>query len=180
MRKLTTDELNRLSIDDFQNKKKHPLIIILDNVRSMHNIGSIFRTADAFAIEEIILVGITASPPQKEIQKTALGATDSVKWQYFKTISEAILYIQAKGFRILVIEQTTKSTPLQHFSFPDAQYALCFGNEINGVSEEFINHSSNALEIPQFGTKHSFNIVISVGITLWHYYISKKIAYCEQ
>ena len=179
MRKLTTYELNRLSVDDFQNKKKYPILIILDNLRSMHNIGSIFRTADAFAIEEILLVGITASPPHKEIHKTALGATDSVKWQYFKTTSEAISYTHTKGFHILVIEQTTKSIPLQNFSFPDEKYALCFGNEINGVSKEFLHHSSAALEIPQFGTKHSFNVVISVGIILWHYCISKKNLYYE-
>lgn len=168
MRKLKNEELNRLRIDEVKSVSKHQLMIVLDNVRSLNNIGSIFRTADAFLIEGIYLCGITAIPPKKEIHKTALGATESVNWKYFENTLDAIKILKDKGFKIIAIEQTTKSVMLQDFK-PSAgeKYALVFGHEIKGVDQEVINYCNMSLEIPQYGTKHSFNIAVSAGIVLW-------------
>ena len=168
MRKLKTNELNRLDVETFKNARKNPIIIVLDNVRSLNNIGSVFRTADAFRIEKILLCGITACPPHREIQKTALGATASVEWQYFEEISDAIFQLKKDRYFIIAMEQVDKSIKLHHF-VPEAgkKYALVFGNEINGVSEGVIGNADLCIEIPQFGTKHSFNVTVSAGIAVW-------------
>lgn len=168
MRKLKNEELNRLRVDEFRSVTKHHICIVLDNVRSLNNIGSVFRTADAFLIEGIYLCGITATPPNKEIHKTALGATESVFWQYFENTLDAVKVLKKKGFRIVAVEQTTKSIMLQDFKpEADVKYALVFGHEIKGVEQEVIDHCHMSLEIPQYGTKHSFNIAVSAGIVLW-------------
>jgi 23S rRNA (guanosine2251-2'-O)-methyltransferase len=171
MRKLKLDELNRASVEEFKAQDKLPVAVVLDNVRSMHNIGSIFRTSDGFAVEQIALCGITAQPPHREIEKTALGATNSVDWQYFETPVQAVEHLRAEGYVIIAIEQAENSTMLNSFS-PEAgkKYALIFGNEVNGVSDEVMQQIDACIEIPQFGTKHSFNIVVSAGIVLWDFY----------
>jgi tRNA G18 (ribose-2'-O)-methylase SpoU len=168
MRKLKNEELNRLSNEEFKQQDKTPIILILDNVRSMHNVGAAFRTADAFLIEAIYLTGITAKPPHREINKTALGATDSVEWHYFSSTSEAILHARDKGCQIAAVEQADKSVFLNEFT-PDknASYALVFGNEVFGVEDEVVEQADICLEIPQFGTKHSLNISVSIGVVLW-------------
>lgn len=171
MRKLKTDELGRVGIDDFKKQDKLPLVVILDNVRSMHNIGSIFRTSDGFAIEKIFLCGITAQPPHREIEKTALGATQSIEWVYYANVSDAINELKADAYTIIAIEQAENSTMLNDYQPHKSQkYALIFGNEVNGVSEEAMSLIDTCLEIPQFGTKHSFNIVVSAGIVLWDFF----------
>jgi 23S rRNA (guanosine2251-2'-O)-methyltransferase len=168
MRKLPNKELARKTIDEFRKSKKSPFIVVLDNVRSQSNVGSIFRTADAFAIEAIYLCGITGTPPHREIQKTALGATEAVAWSYFPQTAQAVLKLKEEGYRIIGIEQAEGSVALDRFTpEPDKKYALIFGHEIHGVSQEVMNICDSCLEIPQFGTKHSFNIAISVGIVLW-------------
>lgn len=171
MRKLKLDELNRQSIEEFKSGKKMPVVLVLDNVRSMHNIGSVFRTADCFAVEEICLCGITAQPPHREIEKTALGATQSIKWNYYANITDAIMLLKKNGYQIVAVEQAVNSIMLQNFiPHRDKKYALVFGNEVNGVSEEVMSNLDACIEIPQFGTKHSFNIVISAGIVLWDFF----------
>jgi tRNA G18 (ribose-2'-O)-methylase SpoU len=171
MRKLKLDELNRATVDDFKTQDKLPVAVVLDNVRSMHNIGSIFRTSDGFAVDKICLCGITAQPPHREIEKTALGATQSVTWQYFETPLRAVEQLRADGYRIIAIEQAQKSTMLNAFTpQPNEKYALIFGNEVNGVSDEVMEVIDTCIEIPQFGTKHSFNIVVSAGIVLWDFF----------
>lgn len=168
MTKLKTEELNRLTIDQFKDADKNPLMLVLDNVRSLNNIGSIFRTADAFMIEGIYLCGITAKPPHREIHKTALGATESVAWEYWENGKIAVENLMAKGYEIIALEQTDYSTKLTDFK-PDKskKYALIFGNEIKGVEEGLLNLVADCLEIPQFGTKHSFNVTVSAGIVIW-------------
>lgn len=174
MRKLLNKELGRKTAEQFRESKKAPFILILDNVRSQSNIGSIFRTADAFAIEAIYLCGITASPPHREIQKTALGATETVAWSYFQNTTEAVMKLKESGYKIVGVEQAEGSVALDDFNIgSDKKYALIFGHEINGVSQEVLNICDNCVEIPQFGTKHSFNIAISVGIVLWE--LNKKL-----
>lgn len=168
MRKLKLDELNRATVAEFKAGAKLPLVVVLDNVRSMHNIGSIFRTADGFAVEKICLCGITAQPPHREIEKTALGATQSINWEYYATPLQAIEQLRANGYRIIAVEQAENSMMLQDFAVIEGEkYALIFGNEVNGVSDEVMNVIDGCIEIPQFGTKHSFNIVVSAGIVLW-------------
>jgi len=168
MRKLVNEELNRKSVDDFRTSGKTPFIIILDNVRSLNNIGSIFRTADAFLIEAVYLCGITATPPHREIQKTALGATDSVAWKYFNNVSDAIDSLRNTGTTIVAVEQAEGSIALDLFEVKkNKNYALVFGHEVNGVSQEVMDVCDICIEIPQFGTKHSFNIAVSAGIVLW-------------
>jgi len=168
MRKLKLDELNRASVAEFKAGEKLPVVVVLDNVRSMHNIGSIFRTADGFAVEKICLCGITAQPPHREIEKTALGATLSINWEYYPGPLGAIEKLRADGYQIIAVEQAENSTMLQDFTIAKGQkYALVFGNEVNGVSEEVMEEIDACIEIPQFGTKHSFNIVVSAGIVLW-------------
>jgi tRNA G18 (ribose-2'-O)-methylase SpoU len=168
MRKLENSELNRLSIDGFKESAKHSIVIVLDDIRSMHNIGSVFRTADSFRLESILLCGITATPPHREIQKTALGATESVDWKYFGDILEAIVYLKQAGYKIISVEQVENSLILTDFKpHPDQKYAFVFGNEIKGVKQEVINSSDICIEIPQFGTKHSLNISVCAGIVIW-------------
>jgi len=171
VRKLKLDELNRVSVTEFKKQEKLPVIVVLDNVRSMHNIGSIFRTADGFAVEQIYLCGITAQPPHREIEKTALGATQSVSWMYFDTPVQAVDRLRAGGYKIIAIEQAENSIMLNEFA-PTAneKYALVFGNEVNGVSDEVMAKIDACIEIPQFGTKHSFNVVVSAGIVLWDFF----------
>lgn len=171
MRKLILDELNRATIEEFKAQQKLPVAVVLDNVRSMHNIGSIFRTSDGFAVERICLCGITAQPPHREIEKTALGATQSVNWTYYADTKEAVNQLKTDGYQIVAIEQAADSTMLNIFT-PDknARYALIFGNEVNGVSDEVMQMIDTCIEIPQFGTKHSFNIVVSAGIVLWDFF----------
>jgi 23S rRNA (guanosine2251-2'-O)-methyltransferase len=171
IRKLKLDELNRASVDEFKRQDKLPVAVVLDNVRSMHNIGSIFRTSDGFAVEQVCLCGITAQPPHREIEKTALGATLSVNWTYYETTLLAVEQLRLQGYQIIAVEQAENSTMLNEFT-PDAdqKYALIFGNEVNGVSDEVMENIDACIEIPQFGTKHSFNIVVSAGIVLWDFF----------
>ncbi|HAF29905.1 MAG TPA: RNA methyltransferase [Bacteroidales bacterium] len=168
MRKLKNSELKRLNIEEFKKSDKTPIIVILDNIRSLNNIGSVFRTSDAFLIEKIILCGITAQPPHKDIHKTALGATESVSWEYINDTIEAIKKLKEEGYIILSIEQTEKAIMLQDFKpEKNEKYVVVFGNEVKGVQQEVVNLSDYAIEIPQYGTKHSFNISVSAGIVLW-------------
>jgi 23S rRNA (guanosine2251-2'-O)-methyltransferase len=172
MRKLKLDELNRASVAEFKAGAKLPVVVVLDNVRSMHNIGSIFRTADGFAVEKICLCGITAQPPHREIEKTALGATQSINWEYYAEPLQAIKQLREEGYRIIAVEQAERSIMLQNFNIIEGEkYALIFGNEVNGVSDEVMNTIDACIEIPQFGTKHSFNIVVSAGIVLWDLFL---------
>ncbi len=177
MRKLKLNELNRATVDEFKEQEKLPLAVVLDNVRSMHNIGSIFRTSDGFAVEKVVLCGITACPPHREIEKTALGATTSMDWEYYKTPLEAVEQLRSEGYKIIAIEQAENSLMLDTFEPQQGEkYALIFGNEVNGVSDEVMQVIDACIEIPQFGTKHSFNIVVSAGIVLWDFFskLSKK------
>ncbi|HWZ02214.1 MAG TPA: RNA methyltransferase [Mucilaginibacter sp.] len=168
MRKLKLDELNRATVAEFKAGEKFPVVVVLDNVRSMHNIGSIFRTSDGFAVEKICLCGITAQPPHREIEKTALGATQSINWEYYEDPVHAVEQLRADGYQIVAVEQAEDSTMLQDFEIVKGEkYVLVFGNEVNGVSEEVMKKIDACIEIPQFGTKHSFNIVVSAGIVLW-------------
>ena len=165
-RKLKNEELTRLSKEEFASAVKKPLVIVLDNVRSLHNVGSVFRTSDAFLIEKILLCGVTGCPPNKEIEKTALGATSTVKWQYFKTTVEAVSYLKENDFKIYGVEQAEKSVALNAFKCEE-KMALVFGNEVYGVEQDIIDLCDGVIEIPQLGTKHSLNISVSVGIVLW-------------
>ena len=173
MRKLKNAELNRLDVDSFKQAPKSPLILVLDNVRSTHNVGSIFRTADAFRVQEILLCGITATPPHKDIRKTALGATESVQWQYCENTIDAIQNLQSKGVVVLAVEQAEGSTSLSDFApLPETTYALVFGHEVKGVSQEVVSAADTVLEIPQEGTKHSLNVSVSVGMVVWQLFSS--------
>ena len=167
-KKLQNDELNRISNHEFKETDKTPIVIVLDNIRSLNNIGSVFRTADAFLIEAIYLTGITAKPPHREINKTALGATETVEWLYFSTTYEAVMHAKDKGYKIAAIEQADQSVFLHEF-IPEENtpYAFVFGNEVFGVEDEVVEQSDICIEIPQFGTKHSLNISVSVGVVLW-------------
>jgi tRNA G18 (ribose-2'-O)-methylase SpoU len=168
MRKLQNSELGRKSVDQFRKAGKSPFVIILDNIRSYSNVGSVFRTADAFLTECIYLCGITAVPPNREIQKTALGATESVAWRYFKETMDAVMELKLQGYLIVGIEQAVGAVKLGDFVVRDgSKYALVFGHEVNGVNQDIINSCDYVIEIPQFGTKHSFNIAVSTGIVLW-------------
>jgi 23S rRNA (guanosine2251-2'-O)-methyltransferase len=176
MKKLKLEELGRISVDEFKDAEKLPVCIMLDNVRSLHNVGSAFRTADAFRIEKIYLTGITGTPPHREIQKSALGATESVAWGYAERPEEVVLNLKSEGYKIIIIEQTTASKPLHEFiPEPEAKYCLVFGNEVNGVSEAVIAQGDLALEIPQIGTKHSLNISVCLGIVCWEFYRKIKL-----
>lgn len=168
MRKLRNEELDRLTVEEIQKKDKNPIVIVLDNLRSMHNVGSAFRTADAFLCEKILLCGITAQPPHREIHKTALGATDTVEWEYHENTREAILDLRNKGYKIASIEQADQSISLEKFKVgPGEKLALVFGNEVKGVQEEVVKLSDYVIEIPQFGTKHSLNVSVSIGVVIW-------------
>jgi len=168
MRKLANDELDRKNIDEFKEAKKTPLLIILDDIRSLHNIGSVFRTSDAFLIEKIYLCGITAIPPNKEIHKTALGATETVEWEYEKDVLTVLAKLKEAQISVFAIEQVENAVMLNDFKVEKAtKYALIFGNEVKGVSQEAIKSCDGVIEIPQLGTKHSLNISVSAGIVVW-------------
>ena len=170
MKKLRTIEMQRLSVDEFKQAEKLPLIVVLDDVRSMHNVGSVFRTGDAFRIEAVYLCGITSTPPSAEIHKTALGAEDSVEWKAFTTAQEALIALKEAGIEVYSVEQAHGSTMLQDF-IPEKgkRYAVVLGNEVKGVHQEVIDASDGCLEIPQFGTKHSMNVSVTAGIIIWHF-----------
>lgn len=171
MRKLKLDELNRASVAQFKALDKLPVAVVLDNVRSLHNVGSAFRTSDAFAVDQICLCGITGTPPNREIEKTALGATNSVNWKHYATTLQAVHQLRVDGYLIIAIEQAVDSTKLHEFEpIPGEKYALVFGNEVNGVADEVMEQIDGCIEIPQFGTKHSFNIAVSAGIILWDFF----------
>ena len=178
MRKLNNEELPRLTVDDFKTAEKMPLVVVLDNVRSSNNIGSIFRTSDAFLVNKIYLCGICAQPPDKEIHKTALGAEYSMLWEYFNTTIEAVEHLKNEGYTIIAVEQVVDSISLSDYS-PDLneKVALVFGNEVKGVQQEVVYLCDKTIEIPQFGTKHSFNIAVSAGIVLWEIFnkITSKV-----
>ncbi|HKL37786.1 MAG TPA: RNA methyltransferase [Bacteroidales bacterium] len=172
MRKLKNSELKRKTVDEFKNTGKFPVYLVLDNVRSLNNVGSAFRTADAFLVEGIGLCGITACPPNRDIHKTALGATDSVEWSYYAQTSDAVTDLKDKGYKILSVEQTEESISLPSFNPSRSEkYALVFGHEMKGVQQKVVDQSDACIEIPQHGTKHSFNISVSVGIVLYHFYL---------
>jgi 23S rRNA (guanosine2251-2'-O)-methyltransferase len=175
MRKLLLSELNRISISQFKGAEKTPLIVVLDNIRSLNNIGSVFRTADAFRLESIYLCGITGTPPNKEIHKTALGATESVNWKYFNNTIDAIAELKGLNFSVYAIEQAETSIFINDF-IPElnSKIAVVFGNEVQGVSETVMNTIDGCIEIPQFGTKHSLNIAVSAGIIIWELFNKLK------
>lgn len=175
MRKLKTNELNRLSVEEFKKVEKIPVTVVLDNVRSLNNVGSIFRTSDALCLEKIILCGITATPPHKEIHKTALGAEDSMQWSYFENTEEAVTELKEEGYVVCSVEQVENSHSLLEYKpVKDKKYALIFGNEVKGVQQKIVNQSDACIEIPQFGTKHSFNVSVSAGIVLWEFFKKMK------
>jgi 23S rRNA (guanosine2251-2'-O)-methyltransferase len=171
MRKLSMDELNRISVQAFKEIPKNKIVIVLDNIRSMHNVGSVFRTADSFLVEAICLCGYTPQPPHRDIQKTALGATESVDWLYFENTNDCIVDLQNRGYKMYCVEQAEQSFALQNFTWnSDEPVALVFGNEVDGVDQNIINQSNGCIEIPQSGTKHSLNISVAAGVVLWHFY----------
>ena len=168
MQKIKNEELDRKSIEEFKKSQKLPVIMVLDNVRSLNNVGSAFRTADSFLLENIYLCGVTGKPPNKEIEKTALGSTESVNWTYFKTTVEAVEHLKQKNYKVFAVEQVQKSISLQNFDYKKNEaLALIFGNEVYGVEQEVIDICDGSIEIPQLGTKHSLNISVSVGIVVW-------------
>ena len=176
MRKLKNEELNRKTIESFKNASKNSLIIILDNVRSLNNIGSVFRTSDSFLIEKIYLCGITASPPHRNINKTALGATENVEWEHVDSTFELVKKLKNNGTSVWVVEQTEGSLSLEKFKPKEnKKYAFIFGNEVYGVNQNVVDLCNQSIEIPQFGTKHSLNISVAVGIVIWDF-IKKKIS----
>jgi 23S rRNA (guanosine2251-2'-O)-methyltransferase len=169
--KLKLQQLNRLTIDEFKKTDKNPIILVADNIRSGQNVGSLFRTADSFGLAAVFLAGISPLPPNKEVLKTALGATESVDWQYFTNHAQLLAYLKANGYLIVCVEQTTQSMSLASF-VPDSalKYALILGNEVDGVSDEMIKNADLCIEIPQVGTKHSLNVSVCAGIVTWHFY----------
>jgi 23S rRNA (guanosine2251-2'-O)-methyltransferase len=168
MRKLLNEELNRKSVEEFKNASKTPIIIVLDNVRSLNNVGSVFRTADAFLVEAVYLCGITGTPPHKDIQKTALGSTETVAWKHYKTALDAVAELKQIGYKVYSVEQAKSAIMLNNFTPSKHQkLAIVFGNEVKGVQQEVIDESTGVIEIPQLGTKHSLNIAVSVGIVAW-------------
>lgn len=176
MRKLNMEELGRVTPDAFKEQPKLPIVVVVDNVRSALNVGSIFRTADAFALEKIYLCGITATPPHREILKTALGSTETVAWEHFQETTAAVMELKAQGYQTFAVEQAEGSLPLQTLDIqPQQKTALVFGNEVDGVGEDVIEVCENCLEIPQFGTKHSINVAVCVGIVTWE--LVKKIKF---
>lgn len=169
MRKLKVTEMGRLTLGEFREAEKQPIAVVLDHVRSLHNVGSVFRTSDAFCIEEVLLCGITAQPPHPEIHKTALGAEESVSWRYFKETDEAVDYLRKQGYILLAVEQCEGSTLLQNFCKEEGKrYAVVLGNEVKGVQQHIVDKCDGCIEIPQWGTKHSLNVSVAAGIVLWH------------
>jgi tRNA G18 (ribose-2'-O)-methylase SpoU len=167
MRKLKITELNRISEEDFKKAGKIPVIVVLDNVRSLHNVGAVFRTSDAFLVEAIFLCGITATPPHAEIHKTALGAENTVDWKYFNDTQDAVKELKQKGYHIAAVEQAENSIPLDKLQLKAEKYALILGNEVKGVAQDVMNLCDSCIEIPQFGTKHSLNVSVASGILIW-------------
>lgn len=168
MRKLTVEDMHRIDVETFKQSEKLPLVMVLDNVRSLHNVGSVLRTADAFRIEAVCMCGITATPPSAEIHKTALGAEDSVNWQYFEDTMQAVDKLKNEGYTVLAVEQVEGSLKLGNFAFePQKKYALIMGNEVKGVRQDVVDACHQALEIPQYGTKHSMNVSVTAGIVMW-------------
>lgn len=178
MRKLALEELERHEYEEYHQKSKLPIVVVLDNIRSMYNVGAVFRTCDALLVKRLFLCGITAHPPHREIQKTAIGSTESVNWTSRNSAQEAAKELKNEGYKIIGVEQTNESKALSQFTpIIDQKYALIMGNEVEGLSDEVLKELDLALEIPQFGTKHSFNIAVSSGITIWHFakpYIDQK------
>lgn len=175
MRKLANEELNRMDVAAFKEAKKIPVVVVLDNIRSLNNIGSVFRTSDAFLIEKIYLCGITAQPPHKDIHKTALGATESVDWEYVSNAGELIKELKAASYCCVAVEQAEGATMLDDFRIlPNRSYALIFGNEVQGVQQEVVSACDQVIEIPQEGTKHSLNISVSAGVVLWDFFKALK------
>ena len=171
VQKLKLEELGRIDVETFKQSSKTPLVVVLDNVRSMHNVGAVFRTADAFLVEKILLCGITPQPPHREIHKAALGATESVDWAYFESVTEALQSIKSEGYRVVGVEQTTGSQVITEFDFAKSQkYALVLGNEVEGISDEVLPLCDDFLEIPQQGTKHSLNVSVCGGIVMWEFF----------
>lgn len=169
MRKLTMDELGRMSAADFKLASKKPIVVVMDNIRSMHNVGSVFRTSDAFLVAGICLGGFTPQPPHRDIHKTALGATDSVDWMYYEHTKEAVIDLKNKGFKVFAIEQTEGSISLAQFVKDENPIAFVFGNEVDGVSDEVLAVCDGSIEIPQYGMKHSLNISVAAAIVLWEF-----------
>lgn len=170
MRKIRTIEMQRLTVDEFREAEKMPLVVVLDDVRSMHNVGSVLRTADAFRVEQVLLCGITGCPPHPELHKTALGAEDSVSWHYYATALEAVEALKAEGYEVLAVEQVEHSTKLPSFSAQgDKKYAVVLGNEVKGVHQEVVDACNGCLEIPQLGTKHSLNVSVTAGIVIYDF-----------
>lgn len=168
MRKLKITEMNRLNVDEFKEARKLPLVVVLDNVRSLYNVGSVFRTCDAFRVEKLCLCGITAQPPHIEIHKTALGAEESVEWEYFKDTMDCVQKLKDEGYTVMSIEQCEGSTMLQDFeAYFNQHYAVILGNEVKGVQQVVVDNSDGCLEIPQFGTKHSMNVSVTAGMIIW-------------
>ncbi|MGF6850642.1 23S rRNA (guanosine2251-2'-O)-methyltransferase [Chitinophaga sp. W3I9] len=177
MRKLSMDELGRKTVEEFKAADKTPIVLVLDNIRSMHNVGSVFRTADAFLVQGIILCGYTPVPPHRDINKTALGATETVEWQYFDTTVSAVQELKVAGYRVMAIEQAVNSYMLNSFTPPEDQpLALVFGNEVSGVDGEVMKLVDGCIEIPQLGMKHSLNISVSTGIVVWDIFVKLKKA----
>ena len=175
MKKKTIWDLNRVSVDEFRNAKKIPLTVVLDNVRSLNNIGSIFRTSDAFAVERILLCGITATPPSPEIHQTALGAEDSVLWEYFPDTLDAVSALKKQGYTVCALEQVEGSVSLENYiADPSARYAFIAGNEVDGVDQNVVNLCDVSLEIPQVGTKHSLNVAVSTALAIWHFFLQLR------
>lgn len=171
IRKLSMEELGRISVQEYKARLKSGVVVVLDNVRSLHNVGSLFRTSDAFAVSHLYLTGITGTPPHREIHKSALGATESVAWSYYESVDTLVATLKAEGYEIVVVEQTTGSQSLESFiPLSEKKYCLIFGNEVEGVSEEVLKMANIAIEIPQSGTKHSLNVSVCAGILLWHFY----------
>jgi len=176
-KKLKLEELGRIDVETFKETEKIPLIIVLDNIRSMHNVGAVFRTSDAFLVEKIILCGITPQPPHREIHKAALGATESVDWQYYESVKEAVLDLKSLKYEVFGIEQTSDSVMINDFEIDSSKkYAVVLGNEVEGISEEILNHCDGFLEIPQLGTKHSLNVSVCGGIVIWEFFKNLKTA----
>ena len=170
-KKLKLEELGRIDVETFKQTKKIPLVVVLDNVRSMHNVGAVFRTADAFIVEKIVLCGITPVPPHREIHKAALGATESVEWNYEKNIEEALTHLKNSGYQICGVEQTDTSKNIEDFEIiADKKYAVVMGNEVDGLTESALPHYDEFLEIPQYGTKHSLNVSVCAGIAMWEFF----------
>lgn len=170
MRKLSITEMNRISAEEFRSSEKVPLVVVLDEVRSLHNVGSVFRTSDAFKVERICLCGITATPPHPEMHKTALGAEDTVSWEHYADTLESVRRLHAEGYTVFAIEQCEGSTMLQDIALkPGGKYAVILGNEVKGVKQEVVDACDGCIEIPQFGTKHSLNVSVTAGIIIWEF-----------